>query len=185
MALITGLGNVGTKYSGTRHNIGFDVVDAVAASLSIRFEERSSLYQEANGSFKGQKVTLIKPNTFMNLSGRAVGKAMAVTDTPIEQCFVCYDDINLPVGKMRIRPMGSAGGHNGIQHIIDTLNSNQFPRLRMGVGNNFPKGRQADYVLSPFTPDEQPIMDETVEKAVDAILAFLRGGIDLAMNHYN
>ncbi|MFU8812527.1 MAG: aminoacyl-tRNA hydrolase [Balneolaceae bacterium] len=185
MALIAGLGNIGDRYAGTRHNIGFDVADALADSLSLTFSEVSSLYMEATGSFKSEPVTIIKPTTFMNLSGRALSKAIAETGTPLSRCLICYDDIHLPAGTIRLRPGGSAGGHNGLQNIIDQLGNRSIPRLRMGVGNDFPRGRQAEYVLSPFTTDERIEVDKAIDLACDAILTFLRGDINLAMNQFN
>lgn len=185
MALIIGLGNVGSEYDGTRHNIGFEVVDELAGQLSISFEDGDGPFYWSEGSFKGQKITLIKPTTYMNRSGKAVTKAMALTGSRPEECLVCYDDINLPPGKLRMRPSGSAGGHNGLQHIIECLSTDQFPRLRIGIGNDFGRGQQSDYVLSPFTADERIIMNQTIDLACDAILAFLRGGINLAMNKFN
>lgn len=185
MALIIGLGNVGSEYDGTRHNIGFEVVDRLAGQLSIPFEDGKGPFYWGEGSFKGQKITLIKPTTYMNRSGKAVTKAMALSGTAPEECLVCYDDINLPPGKLRMRSSGSAGGHNGLQNIIESLSTDQFPRLRIGIGNDFGRGQQSDYVLSPFTAEERIIMNETIDVACDAILAFLRGGINLAMNKFN
>lgn len=185
MALIVGLGNPGADYAGTRHNIGFELVDKLADDLSIQIKPGNGLFHIGSGSFKGQKVTLIKPVTFMNRSGKAVTKALAETGEPVENCLVCYDDINLDVGTIRLRPSGSAGGHNGIADIIEKLQTNQFPRLRIGVGSDFKKGRQADYVLSPFTEEQRIEVNRVLEVASDAILTFLRGGLDLAMNKFN
>lgn len=185
MALIVGLGNPGAEYMDTRHNVGFEVVDNLAKKLNISFEPDNGLYQKGEGRFKGQSVVLIKPTTYMNRSGRAVSKALAVTGFEKQECLVCYDDINLEPGTIRLRPAGSAGGHNGISNIIEKLQTDAFPRLRIGVGNDFPRGKQADYVLSPFTPEQRREIDEVIDLASDAILAFLRGGIDLAMNEFN
>lgn len=185
MALIVGLGNPGAKYEGTRHNVGFEVLDNLADKLSISFEPDNGLYHKGEGRFKGQSVVLIKPTTYMNRSGKAITKALAETGIEKSQCLVCYDDINLEPGQIRLRPGGSAGGHNGVADIIEKLQTKDFPRLRFGVGNDFPKGRQADYVLSPFTPEQRKIVDESIDLASDAILTFLRGGIDIAMNEFN
>lgn len=185
MALIVGLGNPGSEYKGTRHNAGFEIIDKLSEKLTITLEPGNGLFFIGEGSFKGKKVTLLKPITFMNRSGRAVSSAIAKTGTPLSDCLICYDDINLETGKIRMKPGGSAGGHNGITDIIQQLQTNQFPRLRFGIGNTFPRGRQADYVLSPFTPEERTVVDESLEVASDAILTFLRGGIDLAMNQFN
>lgn len=185
MALIVGLGNPGAEYQGTRHNIGFELIDVLCDVLSITLEQPSGLYLIGEGRFKGQKVTLLKPQTFMNKSGRAVSKALGETGTPVSRCLVCYDDINLEVGTIRLRPKGSPGGHNGISDIINQLQTRSFPRLRIGVGNDFGRGRQVDYVLSPFTKKQREEMNRVLEIASDAVLTFLRGGIDLAMNEFN
>ncbi len=185
MALIVGLGNPGAEYIGTRHNVGFEVVDTLAEKLSIKFEPDNGLYHLGEGRFKGQSVVLIKPTTYMNRSGRAVTKALAATGFQKSECLVCYDDINLETGKIRLRPGGSAGGHNGIINIIEKLQTKDFPRLRIGVGNDFSRGKQAEYVLSPFTAEQRRDIDDVLDLASDAILTFLRGGIDLAMNEFN
>lgn len=185
MSLIVGLGNIGAEYSATRHNIGFELADKLARKLSVQFRTDSGPFLIAEGSFKGQPVYIIKPTTFMNLSGRAVSSALAATGSQIQDCLVCYDDINLPPGKIRLRPSGSAGGHNGIQSIIDRMQTRKFPRLRIGIGDDFSRGRQSDYVLGHFTKDQQPFMDEALDDSLEAVFTFLRGGIELAMNHHN
>ena len=185
MALIVGLGNPGAEYEGSRHNVGFEVVDTLAEKLSISFDPDNGLYHRGEGRFKGQSVVLIKPTTYMNRSGKAITKALAESNTRKSDCLVCYDDINLDVGQIRLRPGGSAGGHNGISDIIEKLQTKSFPRLRVGIGNNFPKGRQADYVLQKFTAEERDLIDKAIDLASDAILTFIRGGIDSAMNEHN
>lgn len=185
MALIAGLGNIGPDYEGTRHNIGFELADRLAEKLSARFTLGDGPFLIAEGSFKGEKIYLIKPTTYMNRSGSAVSRAAALTDTRFSDCLISYDDINLPAGKIRYRPSGSAGGHNGIKDIINRLQTNKFPRLRIGIGGDFARGRQADYVLSPFTSDQRNIMDETLNEAVESVFTYLRGGIEMAMNNYN
>lgn len=185
MALIAGLGNPGPEYKHTRHNVGFDLVDLIADRLSVTFEPDNGLYQWGEGRFKGQSVVLIKPTTFMNRSGKAVKKALLRSGFDTQECMVCYDDLNLDVGKIRLRPSGSAGGHNGISDIIKELNTRDFPRLRIGIGNDFSRGRQADYVLSPFSVDDRITIDQTLDTAADAVLTFLRAGIDIAMNEFN
>lgn len=185
MALIVGLGNPGPEYAGSRHNAGFEIIDKLSEKLTITLEPGNGLFFIGVGQFKSKNVTLIKPTTYMNLSGRAVSSALAKTKTPLTECLICYDDIHLPIGTIRLKPGGSAGGHNGISSIIQQLQTRNFPRLRFGVGNNFPRGRQSDYVLSPFNDEERTIVENSLEVASDAILTFLRGGIDLAMNQYN
>ena len=185
MALIAGLGNPGAEYEHTRHNIGFELIDLLSEKLSATLIQESGLYTLLEARFKGRNVWLVKPDTYMNLSGRAIKKVLARKNLGPEACLVCYDDVNLDTGTIRLRPSGSAGGHNGIQSIIDELNTNQFPRLRIGIGSDYKRGQQADYVLSPFTDEERPIIEESLEKASDAVITFLRSGIDTAMNQFN
>ncbi len=185
MSIIIGLGNIGQEYDGTRHNIGFEVVDAIAETLSITFGPGNGPFVVAEGRHRGRNIVLIKPTTLMNRSGSAVGKALAVYKTDIQNCLIVYDDLNLDVGDIRLRPQGSAGGHNGIQSIIDKLGSREFPRLRFGIGSDFPRGRQVDFVLSPFSNADQKYVEEGIQKAHDACLFFAREGIAKTMNHFN
>jgi peptidyl-tRNA hydrolase, PTH1 family len=185
MALIAGLGNPGPEYANTRHNIGFELADLLSAKLSIPLNPDNGLCQFGEGRFKGQQLILLKPTTFMNRSGTPVRKMMTRYGFNPDQVLVCYDDIHLDIGRIRLRPGGSAGGHNGVADIIEKLQTRDFPRLRIGIGSNFGRGRQSDYVLSPFTASERDEIDATLEVASDAILTFLRGGIDLAMNKFN
>lgn len=185
MALIVGLGNPGSEYEGTRHNIGFELIDKLADALSISLTADSGLFLIGTGRFKGTRVSLLKPSTFMNKSGKAVRKALARTNDSLKECMICYDDIHLDTGRIRLRPSGSAGGHNGISDINRELQNDQFPRLRIGIGNTFEKGRQANYVLSPFTGEQRKVMDQTLDIASDAILTFLRSGLAEAMNNFN
>lgn len=185
MALIVGLGNPGQEYIGTRHNVGFELIDKLSEKLTITLKPGNGLFFFGEGHFKGQKVILLKPTTFMNNSGKAVTKALALTgDTPAD-CLVCYDDIHLETGRIKLKPSGSAGGHNGMIDIIERLQTRDFPRLRIGIGNDFKRGRQSEYVLSPFSPSQRKQINETLEVASDAILMFLRGDIERAMNEYN
>ncbi len=185
MVLIVGLGNPGPEYDGTRHNIGFHVLYEVADTLGIQFQTGKGPFRYATGSHKGRKTTLVLPTTYMNLSGQAVSKALNVFGADLMDCLVVTDDLNLPVGKVRIRPSGSDGGHNGLSSIIQTMGSDAFPRLRFGVGNDFPKGRQADYVLSGFKAEEQDAVQEGVDRAEEAVLCFIREGLTKTMNLYN
>lgn len=185
MALIIGLGNIGAEYAGTRHNVGFELVDRLARKMSVNFSTGSGPFLVAEGSFKGSPVFMIKPTTLMNLSGRAVTSALALTGLRLEDCLVCYDDINLPPGKIRLRPSGSAGGHNGIKSIIERVQTRTFPRLRIGVGDDFSRGRQADYVLSPFSSQQRPLVDQSLEDSIEAVFTFIRAGIEQAMNDHN
>ncbi len=185
MPLIVGLGNVGDAYKDTRHNIGFTIVDRLAKTLSAGMEPTDGPYILGVGRFKGVKTILIQPTTLMNNSGKAVLKACQMFHYLPSDILVCYDDINLPTGKIRLRPEGGAGGHNGIQSIIDHLKTENFPRMRFGIGDNFERGRQSDYVLSPFNDDEKPVVNEGVENAHNACLTFIREGIVQAMNFHN
>lgn len=185
MSIIVGLGNIGQKYDGTRHNIGFEVVDAIASTLSITFGPGNGPFVVAEGRHRGRNIVLIKPTTLMNRSGTAVRKALATYKTDMQNGLIVYDDLNLDVGDVRLKPQGSAGGHNGIQSIVDKLGSREFPRLRFGIGNDFPRGRQVDFVLSPFNNSDQKYVEEGLQKAHDACLCFVREGMAKTMNHFN
>ncbi len=185
MPIIFGLGNIGEEYELTRHNIGFELLDVLADVLSFKFTAGNGPFLVAEGVFKTRKVILVKPTTYMNRSGTAVKKCLSIYKHSLENCLVCYDDLNLPPGKIRFRSNGSAGGHNGIEDIIFRTGSKNFPRLRFGIGNDFPRGRQADYVLSKFSKDELPDIEISKKNAVDGILCFIREGITNTMNSYN
>lgn len=185
MALIAGLGNPGAEYHKTRHNVGFELIDLLSEKLSIPLEPDNGLYQIGEGRFKGQAVVLLKPTTFMNRSGKAVKKALTKKGFAPSECMICHDDIHLDIGKIRLRASGSAGGHNGVSDIIEQLQTRDFPRIRIGIGSDFGRGQQSGYVLSPFTPEQQEQIDAALEVASDAILTFLRGGINIAMNNFN
>jgi PTH1 family peptidyl-tRNA hydrolase len=182
--LIVGLGNIGPEYADTRHNIGFLVVDHLARKFDVKFDlGRHAFVTEFRS--KGRSYTLVKPTTYMNLSGKAVSHHLHALKVPPENLLVVTDDLALPFGKIRIRAKGSAGGHNGLKSIEETLGSNAYPRLRFGVGDQFAKGRQVDYVLSPFSEEEAAELPLFVEKAADAALAFGMIGLPQTMNKYN
>ncbi|NGP89601.1 aminoacyl-tRNA hydrolase [Fodinibius halophilus] len=185
MPLIIGLGNPGSKYAGTRHNIGFELIDTLAQSLSVRLGPGKGPFHVGKGNHAGQPLYLIKPTTYMNNSGKAVRQAINWYKKEIDHCLVCYDDLALEVGTIRLRPNGSAGGHNGIKDIIQQLGTNAFPRLRIGIGSDFPKGQQVQHVLSPFTDKERTVLNPTLDKAADATFCFIREGIEEAMNKFN
>lgn len=185
MPLIIGLGNPGSKYAGTRHNIGFEFIDRLAQSMSVRLGPGKGPFHMAKGNHAGYAIYLIKPTTYMNNSGDAVRQALNWYKEDMDKCLVCYDDLDLDLGTIRLRPGGSAGGHNGIKDIIHKLGTNAFPRLRIGIGNDFPRGQQVQYVLSPFSSKEREVMESTLDKAVDASFCFIREGIDEAMNKFN
>jgi peptidyl-tRNA hydrolase, PTH1 family len=182
--LIVGLGNIGPEYADTRHNIGFMVLDYLAKKFDATFETgRHSFVTEIKT--KGRTFVLVKPTTYMNLSGKAVGHWLTTLKLPTEQMMVITDDIAIPFGKIRIRIKGSAGGHNGLKHIEQTLGHNNYPRLRFGVGDSFHKGKQVDYVLSKFSDDEQIDLQTLIEKAADSIISFGTIGLERTMNQYN
>jgi peptidyl-tRNA hydrolase, PTH1 family len=185
MPLIIGLGNIGSEYMGTRHNVGFDIIYHVADTLGVELKPGRGPWYCAEARFKGQNVVLLTPTTYMNNSGLAVSKALRFFDIPQSDLLVCTDDINLKTGVVRIKPGGSAGGHNGLSDIIYRLQSDQFARLRFGIGNDFARGRQAEYVLSGFSQNEEDIVAEGVHKAHDAVLCFVREGLTKTMNQYN
>lgn len=182
--LLVGLGNVGTEYDGTRHNIGFRVLDALAEASNISFEDKRYGFV-GKGRIKNAEVVLLKPSTFMNLSGNAVRYWLNQEKIEPENMLIICDDIALPVGKLRMKPSGSDGGHNGLKHIASVLCSQQFARLRFGVGNDFPRGGQCDFVLGQFAPEDADVLNEKVGQAVEAIKAFCLSDIQFAMNHYN
>ena len=182
--LIVGLGNIGAEYVNTRHNIGFKIVDFVAQQQGLSFET-AKLGAVTEYSVKGRKLILLKPNTYMNLSGKAVHYWMEKENIPKENVLVITDDLNLPFGTIRIKGKGSDGGHNGLKNIDLELNGNNYPRLKFGIGNNFSKGRQADYILGKFKPEELVITADKLKKAKEMVLAFGTIGLERTMNLYN
>ena len=183
--LVVGLGNPGPDYDGTRHNVGFEVMDRLAAEAGIPFGPEAAQSVVAEGTWRGTPLALAKPLTFMNRSGQAVAGLLERYRLGAEDLLVVYDDLSLPIGALRLRGKGSAGGHNGVQSVIDALGSTEFPRLRVGVGNSFPPGRQVDFVLSPFDDDEREAADDAVAEAAQAALTFVRDGLTAAMNTHN
>lgn len=182
--LIAGLGNIGPDYVHTRHNIGFDVVENLAANLGVTFSNGKKV-TIAEARHKGRSLIIIKPTTFMNLSGEAIRFWLQDQKIPIENLLVITDDLALPFGSLRMRPAGSSAGHNGITSIIECLNSDKFPRLRFGIGSDFPKGRQVDYVLGKWTNEEEAILPEKLKLAEDFIKSFVTMGIQPTMNALN
>ncbi len=185
MPVIVGLGNPGSKYAGTRHNVGFELLDRLAAELSVSLGPGKGPFHIGSGTYRREKITLVKPTTYMNLSGDAVQQVLHYYKIDPQECLVCYDDLDLQIGDIRLRAKGSAGGHNGIKDIILKLGTDVFPRLRIGIGNDFPKGQQVNYVLSRFNSQEKKIMDETLETAVNAAFSFVTDGIEETMNSFN
>jgi peptidyl-tRNA hydrolase, PTH1 family len=183
--MIAGLGNPGPQYAHTRHNLGFEVMDALARRLATGFDREKYDSQIAEARHGKEKVLLLKPLTFMNRSGTAIAKAARNgVDSP-EHLLVVVDDINLPLGRLRFRDGGSAGGHNGLKSIIAHVGTDAFHRLRMGVGEREPGRVLTDHVLGKFRPEERPVAEAMIAKAVDGIVAWLDTGIKPAMNQYN
>jgi PTH1 family peptidyl-tRNA hydrolase len=182
--LIVGLGNIGSDYAGTRHNIGFDVADELVKKHGGAFR-LDRLAEIAEIRWKGQILICIKPTTFMNLSGKAVKYWMDKEKIPLENVLVVLDELALPLSKFRLRPGGSAAGHNGLRSIEEVLGTNGYPRVRFGIGNNFPKGKQVDHVLGRWKEDELPLVRLKVEKSVELIESFATSGIERTMNQYN
>lgn len=182
--LIVGLGNIGPEYELTRHNIGFLILDRIADEHKVKFQQDKLAYT-AEIKFKGRTLILVKPTTYMNLSGKAVNHHLQVNKIPKENLLVITDDIALPYGKIRLKPKGSAGGHNGLKNIEQLTGGANYPRLRFGVGDHFHKGRQVDYVLSPFEKSELDVLVEHMDNSIQSIYAFCTIGIERAMNQYN
>ena len=182
--LLVGLGNPGSEYNGTRHNIGFDVVEAVAFKHGGTFRlDRHAAVSEVKT--RSKKLTIIKPSTFMNLSGKAVKYWMDKESVPAEQILVVLDDLALPLSKIRLRPSGSDGGHNGLSSIQESLQTTNYPRLRFGIGNQYPKGMQSEFVLGRWFPEEIPLVARKIEKCVEVIENFIYIGIERTMNEAN
>ncbi|PWK74234.1 PTH1 family peptidyl-tRNA hydrolase [Mucilaginibacter oryzae] len=182
--LIVGLGNIGPEYADTRHNIGFMVLDELVKQEGARFQS-SRLAYYAEVSHKGRTLCLIKPTTYMNLSGKALNHWMKDLKIPIENVLVIVDDLALPLGTLRLKPKGSAAGHNGLKNIEATLGHNNYARLRFGIGDNYPKGRQIDFVLSKFDKDELPELPALIERSIEMVKSFAAIGTELTMTRYN
>ncbi len=182
--LIVGLGNIGPEYRNTRHNIGFKVLDAFAEVSNISFSTQR--YGDiAQVRVKNKVLVLLKPSTYMNLSGEAVRYWMNKENIPLKNVLVIVDDIALPFGAIRIKGKGSDGGHNGLKNIAAMIGTQNYARIRFGLGNDFPKGAQIDYVLGNFTEEQEKLMPERLKIAIDAIKAFCLSGLTFAMNNYS
>jgi PTH1 family peptidyl-tRNA hydrolase len=182
--LIVGLGNIGPEYLLTRHNVGFMVLDRLAAEFETKFSVERLAYH-AEIKHKGKQIHLIKPTTFMNLSGKAVNYWMKELKIEKEMLLIITDDIALPHGKLRMKPKGSHGGHNGLRNIQELLGNAEYPRLRFGVGDDFSKGRQVDYVLGNFQTTELEQLPENLDRAAEMIMSFCLQGLDKTMNTFN
>lgn len=182
--LIVGLGNIGPEYKDTRHNIGFMILDELVKQEKAQFHNmRLAYYTEVN--YKGRTLCLIKPTTYMNLSGKALNHWMQQLKVPLENVLVLVDDLALPLGTLRLKPKGSAAGHNGLKNIEQVLGHNNYARLRFGIGDNYPKGRQIDYVLGGFDDDEQPELPGLIDRSIEMIKSFATAGTELTMTRFN
>jgi PTH1 family peptidyl-tRNA hydrolase len=182
--LIVGLGNIGEKYENTRHNIGFDIVDQLAVKLNSTFS--SAKYGEVlKIKYAGKQIVLLKPNTFMNLSGKAVLYWLRKEKIDVSNLIIIVDDLNLDFGISRLRKSGTDGGHNGLKDIANSLNTTKFTRLRFGIGNNYKKEKQVDFVLSKWNSEELPKLKNHLDKNVEIILSSLKKGLEFTMNKYN
>ena len=182
--LIAGLGNIGGQYVDTRHNIGFKILDKIAENEKVTFETKK-LGDITRFRYKGRTFILLKPNTYMNLSGKAVKYWQTIEKIPLENILIVTDDLNLPFGSIRLKTKGSAGGHNGLIHIIELLQTQNFARLRFGVGSEYKKGSQIDYVLGQWDQEEQDKLPERIEKSTKAITSFALAGIANTMSEFN
>ncbi|MFW5773714.1 MAG: aminoacyl-tRNA hydrolase [Tangfeifania sp.] len=182
--LIAGLGNIGPEYKNTRHNIGFQILDALAGASNIVFSDRRYGFV-SEYKFKGRTFILLKPTTYMNLSGRAVNYWMQKEKISLDKTLVLVDDIALPFGTVRLKAKGSPGGHNGLKSISEVLGTNNYPRLRFGIGDNFHQGFQVDYVLSDWTREEEKELPEKIDNCIEIIKSFGTIGIERTMNFYN
>ena len=182
--LIAGLGNIGAEYANTRHNIGFTVLDAFAEASNFTFQS-DRLGSVAYAKHKGRTLVLIKPSTYMNLSGKAINYWLQQEKISIENLLVITDDIALPFGTVRIRSKGGDGGHNGLTSIIETLGTQEFARVRFGIGSDFAKGYQSDYVLGEWSDEQKKLLPERIKKSIEVIKSFATIGLQNTMNQYN
>ena len=186
MKLIVGLGNPGSEYEATRHNVGWMVIDAFAKKFRIELDHHEKNCMTGSGRVAGGAVIVARPLTFMNLSGDAVKLLVNAYLESTDDLIVVVDDVDLPLGRLRIRPNGSAGTHNGMRSLVESLATERFPRLRFGVrGATYGENRLRDYVLDEFSPDELPVVDRSIARSVDALLLFARGDLRRAMNEFN
>ena len=182
--LIVGLGNIGEEYKNTRHNIGFTVLDAMALASNIFFTDKR-YGSVCHTKYKGRELVLLKPSTYMNLSGNSVSYWLKKENVPLENMLVIVDDLALPTGTIRMRPKGSDGGHNGLAHISNILATSEYARIRIGIGNGFSKGKQVDYVLGKWEPEEITIMEKRISIVVEMIRSFAFTGLERTMTAFN
>ena len=182
--LIAGLGNPGDEYAHSRHNIGFDILDAFAVKHEITFAP-ARLADIASCKLRGKNILLIKPSTYMNLSGKAVKYWLDKEKIPLEHLLVVVDDLALPLDTIRLRAGGADAGHNGLTSIREMLGTDQYPRLRFGIGHNYTKGHQIDFVLGPWQENEKPVIEQKIKKSVEMVESFVTAGITTTMNLFN
>lgn len=186
MRAVIGLGNPGKKYEFTRHNVGFHVIDKIAEKYNLNFKTTAFYYQFAEGQFEdSSKFILVKPTTFMNMSGLAVKDFLDTYKLKLDEIIIIFDDLNIEAGRIKIRKCGGDGGHNGIRSIISSLNSDQFPRIRFGIGNKSEKGRMIDYVLSEFSDKELLLIAPMVSLTIDVVEKFISNGIQPMLDYYS
>ena len=183
--IVCGLGNPGTQYENTRHNAGFMAIDTIAEKIGADAKKLKFKSLTADVTLGGVRCLLMKPSTFMNNSGEAVAEAMNFYKLTPDKLLIIYDDISLDVGRLRIRQKGSDGGHNGLKNIQELLETQEYPRIRIGIGNDFQKGRQVDFVIGPMSAEEKEKMPEICDSVIDGVKAFVTIGIDRAMNCFN
>lgn len=183
--ILAGLGNPGSKLEKTRHNVGFDTIDLIAEQYNIKVNKIKHKALTGEGIIKGERVLLLKPQTYMNLSGESIREAVEWYKTPPENLIIIYDDVDLPLGKIRVRPSGSSGTHNGMKSVIYLLQTDSFPRVRIGIGKA-PEGWDlADYVLSRFPPEERKLVDSAIAAAAEAAVTIITEGVERAMSRFN
>ena len=182
--LIVGLGNIGPEYENTRHNIGFKILDALAKASNVVFSDKRYGYV-VETRIKNKIMVLLKPSTFMNLSGNAIRYWLQKENIPIKNLLVIVDDLALPFGLLRLKANGSDAGHNGLNHIQSILGTQNYARLRFGIGNGFPKGAQINYVMSPFEHEEEEMIPAMLNNAIEIIQSFCLAGVNITMNQYN
>jgi len=185
MKLVAGLGNPGRQYAGTRHNVGFDIIDVLAKRHAVSFEAAPADAIMGKWRDGGDVILLVKPLTFMNLSGEAVGQLLRYFKIDVADLLVISDDVNLPIGRLRVRGTGSEGGHNGLRSMAQVLGTNDYSRLRVGVGRGDTRRDLADHVLAKFEPEELPGVEDAVVRAADAVECWVRDGLAKAMNTFN
>lgn len=185
MKIIVGLGNPGDEYEATRHNVGFRVVDRLSSRFGGNFKKARFKSVESSIDIDGSKLVLVKPSTYMNLSGEAVSGAIRFYKRKADSLLVIHDDLDLPLGRLKFSHASSAGGHHGVESIIEHLGTQHFSRLRFGIGKPMRSGQTVDYVLSSFKEEESKILEEAIDQAAEAVLYFIKNGIQAAMNYYN